>query len=232
MLDSYKEWHLTVCNNGGCITDIYNINNDTIYNNISYKVLDGYHYISGGFWLREDVNNEKIFMSYEYNNQRRECLLYDFSLEEGDTFEITNPIAPFALFPGDFVVDSIITKLLLDGQNYKFYYLSSLNSSINELPVWIQGIGSLSMINAPGGGPNINTSGQLSCFYSNGNLIYSGLDSIYSCYTNNLLEDFEENDRELYKVYDLLGRTTRYRKNNLLIYMYNDGFIEKKIVFE
>ena len=70
--------------------------------------------------------------------KEKECLLYDFSLEEGDTFEITNPIAPFALFPGDFVVDSIITKLLLDGQNYKFYYLSSLNSSINELPVWIQ----------------------------------------------------------------------------------------------
>ena len=156
MLDSYKEWHLTVCNNGGCITDIYNLNNDTIFNNTIYSVLDGYHYISGTFWLREDVQDKRVFMSYEYNNQRRECLLYDFSLEVGDTFTITNPITPFNLFPGNFLVDSIISNLLLDGQYYRFFYLSPLNPLIVEFPIWIEGIGSLSMINAPGGSPNIN----------------------------------------------------------------------------
>ena len=227
MLDSYKEWHLTVCNNGGCITDIYNLNNDTIFNNTIYSVLDGYHYISGTFWLREDVQDKRVFMSYEYNNQRRECLLYDFSLEVGDTFTITNPITPFNL-----LVDSIISNLLLDGQYYRFFYLSPLNPLIVEFPIWIEGIGSLSMINAPGGSPNINYVGQLSCFFSNGNLIYSNLDSINSCYSTSIVEDFQNNDREFFRFFDLFGRHTQFKKNKMLIYMYKDGSVEKKIVFE
>ena len=47
-------------------------------------------------------------MSYENPGfERREVLLYDFSLELGDTITLTNPISPFSTNPGDFSVDSI-----------------------------------------------------------------------------------------------------------------------------
>ena len=67
MLDHSSEWQLTVCNNG-CITDIYYTDGDTTYNNNNYKILNGYHYISKTFWLRENIQNEQVYLSF--------CLLY------------------------------------------------------------------------------------------------------------------------------------------------------------
>jgi hypothetical protein len=39
----------------------------------------------------------------------------------------------------------------------------------------VEGVGSLSMINAPGGYPDINGVGLLNCFFKNGTLFYSDL---------------------------------------------------------
>ena len=71
MLDHNSEWQLTVCNNG-CITDIYFTDGDTSYNNYSYKILNGYHYISRTFWLRENIQTEKVYLSFLQNNNRKE----------------------------------------------------------------------------------------------------------------------------------------------------------------
>ena len=69
MLNNHLEWQLTSCNSG-CITDVYYIDGDTTFNNYNYKVLNGYHYISKTFWLREDEQERKIYMSFEYNFER------------------------------------------------------------------------------------------------------------------------------------------------------------------
>jgi len=42
-------------------------------------------------------------------------------------------------------------------------------------------VGSLSLINAPGGDPNVNGVGHLSCFFKNSELFYANLDSISGC---------------------------------------------------
>ena len=134
-------------------------------------------------------------MSYENPGfERREVLLYDFSLELGDTITLTNPISPFSTNPGDFSVDSI-EFILLNNDYHKKITLSSINNTISESPIWIEGIGSLSMINAPGGTPNINGAGKLSCYFKNNTLIYSQLDSISSCnsITTNLNETLSDN---------------------------------------
>ena len=115
------------------------------------------------------------------NNIRKEVVLYDFDLQQGDSIDIKNPISPFLSNPGFYIVDSIVSQQLNDGLFYDFFYLSSLSPLINESAVWIEGIGSLSLINAPGGTPNVNGSGKLSCYFNNGTLIYSQLDSISSC---------------------------------------------------
>ena len=74
MLKHDVEWQLTSCNNG-CITDVYFIDGDTIYNGYNYSILNGYHFISKTFWLREDIQNQTVYMSFVYNNIRKEVLL-------------------------------------------------------------------------------------------------------------------------------------------------------------
>ena len=131
MLDHSCEWQLTVCNNG-CITDIYYTDGDTTYNNNNYKILNGYHYISKTFWLRENIQNEQVYLSFLQNNIRKEVVLYDFDLQKGDSIDIKNPISPFLSNPGFYIVDSIVSQQLNDGLFYDFFYLSSLSPLINE----------------------------------------------------------------------------------------------------
>ena len=180
---------LTSCNNG-CITDVYYTDGDTSFNNYNYKILNGFHYISKTFWIRENIQEQKIYMSYENPGfERREVLLYDFSLELGDTITLTNPISPFSTNPSDFSVDSI-EFILLNNDYHKKITLSSINNTINESPIWIEGIGSLSMINAPGGTPDINGAGKLSCYFKNNTLITFNWIQFLSCnsITTNLNE--------------------------------------------
>ncbi len=187
LLNSPKEWHLTSCFSG-CITDVYYINSDTIVEGLNYKVLDGFHYISRSFLFREEISNQKVFLSYPTGTKgNEEVLLYDFSLTVGDSFTMNNPITPFPPNNGVYILDSIIPKLLLDGLNHRFYYFSaSSGNASNELPVWVEGVGSLSLINAPGGTPDVLGAGKLSCFFVDGALIYSQLDSIETCKPSSL----------------------------------------------
>ena len=233
MLNTHSEWHLTSCNNG-CITDVYYIDGDTSFNNYNYKILNGFHYISKTFWIRENIQEQKIYMSYENPGfERREVLLYDFSLELGDTITLTNPISPFSTNPGDFSVDSI-EFILLNNNYHKKITLSSIDNTISESPIWIEGIGSLSMINAPGGTPNINGAGKLSCYFKNNTLIYFQLDSISSCNSiiTNLNETLSDNTttKKIIKITDILLRDVHFKKNKMLLYFYSDGTIEKKYV--
>ncbi len=89
-----------------------------------------------------------------------------FDLQKGDSIEINNPISPFVSNPGYYIVDSIENIQLNDGLFYDHFYLSSLSQLVNESAVWIEGIGSLSLINAPGGTPDVNGSGKLSCYFN------------------------------------------------------------------
>ena len=236
MLTHDIEWQLTSCNNG-CITDVYFIDGDTIYNGYNYFILNGYHFISKTFWLREDIQNQTVYMSLVNNNIRKEVLLYDFDLEIGDSINISNPMSPFVTNPGYYIVDSLVSLELQNGLYYEVFYLSSSSVNINESAVWIEGIGSLSLINAPGGTPNVNGPGKLSCYFNKGDLVYSQLDSINTCIlvnqvTSSELLNSRINNRKLINVVDIFGRKTTPVSNILLFYIYNDGTVEKRIVIE
>ena len=182
LLDHESEWHLTSCSST-CINDVYYTNGDTTYNGYQYKILNGYHYISRTFWLREDVSEKHIFLFYDNGKSRIEVLLYDFSLQIGDTILLSNPITPFPSNGGFYKVDSIVSQNLLDNKSHNFFYLSptASNQSSDELPVWIEGIGGLTLINGPGGTPDINRVGKISCYFNDGFLSYSQLDSLDRC---------------------------------------------------
>ncbi|SRX55885.1 T9SS type A sorting domain-containing protein [Aequorivita sp. CIP111184] len=182
LLDNLNEWHVTSCFSG-CLTDVYYTNGDTIVDGKNYKILDGFHYISRTFLLREEVNNKKVFLNFVAQGQNEEFLLYDFSLNEGDTFNMLNPYSPFPQDGGNFVLDSIIERPLADGNEYRHFYFSPApgNTISTENSVWVEGAGSLSIINAPGGNPDINGAGHLSCFFKNTEIFYANLDSINDC---------------------------------------------------
>ncbi|WP_338376012.1 T9SS type A sorting domain-containing protein [uncultured Flavobacterium sp.] len=200
LLDQTNQWHFTSCN-FGCITDVYYTDGDTLVNGVSHKILDGFHYISRTFLLKEDVVAKKVYLTKINTNSISEYLLYDFSLNEGDTFNMVNPISPFPQNGGSFILDSIRMKPLLNNVNYKHFYFSptATNTISSANVVWVEGMGSKSLINAPAGEVNINGAGQLSCFFKNSNLVYSQLDSISACNFVLKKETFNNVEIKLFK---------------------------------
>lgn len=182
LLSDSNQWHFTACYSG-CLTDVYYTNGDTLVDGLNYKVLDGYHYISRTFLLREEILTKKIYLKKVFPTYNREYLLYDFSLNEGDLHEMKNPISPFPEDGSEFVLDSIRMKPLENNIEHKHFYFSPTeNNLVANYPVlWIEGVGSKSIINAPGGEADLNGAGLLSCFFKNEMLVYSQLDSINSC---------------------------------------------------
>ncbi len=182
LLDGLNEWHVTNCYYG-CSTDVYYTDGDTIVGGKNYKILNGYHYISRTFLLREDVASKKVYLNLFLSNSQQEYLLYDFSLNVGDSIDIKNPITPFPTDAGYYKVDSIVMKPVANSRSARHFYLSPTPSNtVNSDPAtWVEGGGSLSIITAPGGYPDINGAGHLSCSFRNTELFYSNLDSITGC---------------------------------------------------
>lgn len=174
LLDQTNKWYVTTCYSG-CITDSYFTNGDTLVNNKMHKILDGYHYISRTFLLREDVNEKKVFLTKVTGNRKDEFLLYDFAMQEGDSIQMNNPITPFPSNGGYYQLDSIRGIPNVNNQLLKHFYLSPTHSNTisTQSAVWVEGIGSLSIINAPGGYPDLNGAGHVTCFYKNESLFYS-----------------------------------------------------------
>lgn len=174
VLDDFNEWQVTTCYSG-CLTDVYFTDGDTLVDGNTYKILDGYHFISRTFLLRENIATKKVYLNLVQASGNEEFLLYDFSLAVGDSIAVKNPISPFPTDGGYFKLDSIVNRELVDGNEYKHFYLSPTpTNTISTNPaVWVEGVGSLSLINAPGGFPDINGAGLLTCSFKDGELFYS-----------------------------------------------------------
>ncbi|MGB3344053.1 MAG: T9SS type A sorting domain-containing protein [Aequorivita sp.] len=182
MLDNLDEWHFTTCYYG-CHTDVYYTDGDTLVDGKTYKILDGFHFISRTFLLREDIQDKKVFLNLVSPGNNQEYLLYDFSLKVGDSMHMLNPITPFPSDGGFFQLDSIVGKPLVNGNIYDFFYFSPTpsNSTSNWNAVWVEGIGSLSIITAPGGDPDFFGVGELSCFFKENELFYTNLEVVEEC---------------------------------------------------
>ena len=184
LLDDFNEWRFTYCYLGNCSDDTYYTDGDLQFGGYEYKILDGYHFISRTIWLREDTTTQKFYLSYAMaQNGRREYLLYDFALQVGDSIDMKNPLSPFPLNAGFYTLDSILMDQLEDGNYYRHYYLSpsASNTVSSNSAEWIEGVGSLSLINAPSGSPDLNGVGKLSCFFKSSSLFYANLDSTTAC---------------------------------------------------
>lgn len=206
---------------------------------MDYKILDGFHFISRNFLLREDIPERKIYLNILSPSGNNEYLLYNFFLNVGDSIDMKNPISPFVEDAGYYQLDSIIPRPLTDGNEYNHFYLSPApsNTISSNNAIWIEGAGSLSLINAPSGYPDINNVGHLSCSFKDGQSFYSNLDSIDSCEPTVILDVLEYDDPlaevivtspilsnlchvtnvdkvRYLEIYDLQGRKITELKNN------------------
>ncbi|EDM44113.1 hypothetical protein SCB49_10997 [unidentified eubacterium SCB49] len=183
MLAEVNEWHFTTCYEGVCNEDVYYTDGTMKVEGNLYKVLDGYHYISREFLLREDLANKQVYLATIIGGVFREYLLYDFSLEIGEEFEMINPVSPFPENGGMFTLIETEMLELADGNLYKHFYFSpSLGNTISTWDaVWVEGLGSLSLPNAPGGNPSTNSAGRVSCAFRNGNSFYADFDIVEDC---------------------------------------------------
>ena len=195
MLADVNEWHLTYCFSGDCNEDVYYTDGEMEVQGNNYKVLDGYHYISREFLLREDLTDRHVYLATIIGGFFREYLLYDFSLEIGDEFEMINPNTPFPEEGGLFLLVDIQTLELADGNFYKHFYFSPApgNTVSTWDAIWVEGVGSLSLPNAPGGNPSTNSSGRVSCAFREGAVFYTDFEIVEECSPTVL--NIDENER-------------------------------------
>ena len=142
--------------------------NDTLYNSINSNGYVTYVY------YREDTLTKKVYHRPSENSPEK--LLYDFSLQEGDSINY-----PYFGQPRWFKIDSVINNEIF-GVTRKIWYLRSPNNT--SYPVWIEGIGSLSIIFHPIEEPSLDWMffGLITCCYHDDNLIYqSYYGATYGC---------------------------------------------------
>ena len=112
----------------------YYANEDTVIDNKTYTFLDGFHF-NKNVYLREDTINRKFYYRQKRGFKANEdVLLYDFSLNAGDSMLLFNPNTTLPDSAGYFTLDSISSINLLDG-NHRSFYLSQNTGS--EKAYWI-----------------------------------------------------------------------------------------------
>lgn len=199
MLDSINTWTYSsnvvpvsppqrssvTCFWGLGFTTQYNANEDTLINGITYKRLlltesGNPNYCQQGY-IREDTAARKVY--FMDLTQTAERLIYDFTLQIGDSIYVDGG-SQFHYFPsGYYVLDSITPFQTISGITNKFTFQPSGGSTpfINPL-IWLEGIG------FPGeliyDIPSANGGSGLFSACSNGFNWYS-YEKILTCYEHN-----------------------------------------------
>jgi hypothetical protein len=142
-------------------THYINIQGDSIVNDISYKRINGHPFEQ--FLIRED--RTKVYLLDVFSQER---ILYDFSLDIGDTITQINMFGVEAEW---FVQE--IDSIEIEGIYRKQIHLSHINNIISD--TWIEGIGSTFGLVTPGNSV-IDAGTALLCVKRNLQNIYSNPD--------------------------------------------------------
>jgi len=220
-----KQWN--VLSGGGISesTEIYKIEGDTLVDSILYYKLwishDSLETLSNLGLLREESD-----IVYFMPSNSTEGVLYDFSLEVGDSTMVRNV----------FCEEIPITVVNIDTVEYSGILRKRwhLNSDFGE-EIWIEGIGSVSgLVYTYYWHCIICPYWYLLCFHDNDVLEYIMPGGSY-CYINTVgIDENQDNgmetSRKLIKIIDLTGReVSEPRLNQPFIEIYDDGTTQKKM---
>lgn len=191
---------------------------DTTINNLVYKKIfssyDTINFNFNGELIREDSIG-RVFTK-EWNSP--EQLIYDFSVNVGDTIVLHNFMGGIT----EAKIDSIDT-IFLAGKNRKRIFNSFYNFG-NVVDCWIEGIGSLMGV-LYSGNVIIDFGTNLLCYWQNGSkLLSTEYSDLYGCYYTNVEID-EINSLNRIKVYPNITRQYLTIENNqdenLIFKIYN-----------
>ncbi len=173
MLGNFTEWYVGRTFTGVSSYDFYTAWGDTLIDGKHYQFLNFYHF-NNNFVIREEVDSGKVYMRIPPEpSQNFDHLIYDFSLEVGDSINVLNPAAPAPPSPGYYYVDSVKYQNLY-ADTRKVLYLSQRDERGDgyNFTLWIEGIGSGSLINTPGSAPDTTGIGFLKCYYKDQQAYY------------------------------------------------------------
>ncbi len=169
---------------------------------------------AGPYYLREDG------LQWYLHNQTTgtDDLLCDFSLTVGD--DISSFTASYFLMPEPVVTS--ITNVTLFGSSVRQKF--QLDNGFS----FIEGVGNLAGLFA-GYAQAIESGSNLDCYIQDNIYWVNGPNSI----CNQIITSIPElnTNKKTVKITDFLGRET-YNLNQPLIYFYNDGTVEKKLIVE
>jgi hypothetical protein len=179
MLHEGKIWNFTTATypqppnySGDTSTVSFMLSGDTLINNKTYHILHQINCWEAGSdieninaiaYLREDSINKQVFISH-YDE---ELLLYDFSVEVGDT-----------LFGEDYIFEDHIDMVVnqIDSSLINGYYRKHISFNVltgtDWSSVWTEGIGATPLLNYIAGDTWYSKS--LNCLFENGTLVYHG----------------------------------------------------------
>jgi len=202
-VDTIKDWNVTNTSYsyGGSVATINTMklhisSSDTIINDTAYyKLINTGQYnffLPEGIigFIREDTAGRKVYFresTYTFY-EPKDRLLYDFSLEQGDTTEIFG-LHHCLTHSNAYRVSSTGTITLLNGEERKTWQLIPLAENPVEADEWIEGIGSLNGLIFPGCYElsTISISFNLLCYYEDEvNLYLSTGDTCFIDYTTGL----------------------------------------------
>ncbi|MCF8308721.1 MAG: T9SS type A sorting domain-containing protein [Bacteroidales bacterium] len=168
LIDTNKTWKVVEnANWGASITNTYQFEGDTNINNLTYQKLFVAADSACTDWQLHTVMRENASGKvYRYSDYTGEELVYDFELQENDTFEGSYYGAPIEL-----TVDSVDMITLENGEVRKRMILTSNFYSGEE--IWIEGVGSLNGLDFVG--YNMMTADhwyELNCYTENDTLKY------------------------------------------------------------
>ncbi len=180
LIDTGKVWNVVECLNfGPCVTFQYRIEGDTTIGSNQYKILmmndSGSAAIISPYMAREDSIAKQVYFNYD----GIDYLVYDFALNQGDTFNTIYNGIPNC--PVQMIVDAVDSVTLSNGELRKRLFLSGI-----YYDTWIAGIGSLY-------GPTYmglfycisDLFPELNCFTENDTLKYVSV-NYPSCFYNTL----------------------------------------------
>jgi hypothetical protein len=160
----------------------YHINTHQTRNIITHNDTVYFEYIGSDLGslpllIREDTVQQKIYNSDISLTDNHEILLYDYTLQVGDS--ICDDVFHVYTF-----LDSIRVESIFGTDRRVFYFNANLDWTNRFNPIWIEGIGSLSGFLNPARTPSYYGTGftALNCCYKSNNLLYQTYAaSIYGC---------------------------------------------------
>jgi hypothetical protein len=164
LIDIERKWNVASIIHGGASTDELFFGDtilleDTLYYEVLVRFPEKSELLG---YLREDINAKKVY--YRNNSGQEPTLLYDFSLEEGDTVRLYGNLSL------EYTILQVDSIELLTGDFRKRWVLSP---EFGENPIWIEGIGNTTLYLLNSGDLNGSTLvTRLLCCYENNELVY------------------------------------------------------------